>query len=133
MRIMVDTNIILAAAVFGSKWLLNMIDNIVENHYLVISSGIVDELYDVVRRKAPEQMEVLEKFIWNIKCKFVYSPEKVEEKDRLFKIRDEKDYIILHTAIIENVDIFITNDNDFFDVDIKRPKIIKPQEFNEKY
>ena len=59
--------------------------------------------------------------------------ERREEKERLFKIRDEDDYIILHTAIIENVDIFITNDNDFSDVGVKRPKIMKPEEFNEKY
>ena len=70
-----------------------------------------------------------------MKFDYLYSPDNIDEKDRLFKIRDEDDYIILHTAIIESVDIFITNDEDFFDIDadIKRPKIMKPVEFNEKY
>ena len=45
-----------------------------------------------------------------------YSPTNVENK--LFHIRDNDDYIILHTAIIENIDIFITGDKDFNDVNI---------------
>ena len=61
----------------------------------------------------------------------VCSPEIVEAK--LFKIRDECDYIILHTAIIENVDIIITGDKDFKDVDMEYPEILTPREFLEKY
>lgn len=54
-----------------------------------------------------------------------YSPINIEEK--LFEIRDKDDYIILHTAIIENVDIFITRDKQFNDVD--RPEIMNAKEF----
>ena len=52
---------------------------------------------------------------------------------KLFKIRDENDYIILHTAIIEDVDVFITGDKDFDDVAIDKPKIMNTTEFLEKY
>lgn len=55
----------------------------------------------------------------------------VEEK--LFEIRDEDDYIILHTAILENVDIFITGDKDFKEVDIEKPEIMTIREFLQKY
>ena len=34
-------------------------------------------------------------------------------EDRLFEIRDENDYLILYTAIIENIDVLITGDKDF--------------------
>lgn len=61
----------------------------------------------------------------------VYSPINVENK--LFYIRDKDDYIILHTAIIENVDVFITGDKDFEDVDIERPEIMNATQFLEKY
>ena len=61
----------------------------------------------------------------------VYSPSEVEEK--LFEIRDENDYIILHTAIIDDVDVLITGDKDFKDVDIERPEIYTPSEFLEKF
>ena len=61
----------------------------------------------------------------------MYSPTNVDNK--LFEIRDEDDYIILHTAIIENVDIFITGDKDFDDVKIDKPEIMNAIEFLEKF
>lgn len=61
----------------------------------------------------------------------VYSPKYVEEK--LFQIRDDNDYIILHTAIIENVDVFITGDNDFKNINIDKPEILTTAEFLNKY
>lgn len=52
---------------------------------------------------------------------------------KLFNIRDENDYIILHTAIVENVDVFITGDKDFYDVNVDNPEIMSTTEFLEKY
>lgn len=61
-----------------------------------------------------------------------YSPEDYEGIP-LFKIRDVKDYMVLHTAIIADVDIFITGDKDFGDIEIERPEIMTPKESLEKY
>ncbi len=41
--------------------------------------------------------------------------------------------IILYTAITENIDIFITGDKDFSDVNIEKPDIITPADFIAKY
>jgi len=133
MKIMVDTNILISALIYGSDFLARLIQKIIDDYKLVICSYVINEFFNVVRRKNPDREDVLKKVFEELKFDCLISPEKVEEKDRLFKIRDEKDYIILHTAIVENVDIFITNDNDFFDVDIKHPEIMKPEEFNEIY
>ena len=54
-------------------------------------------------------------------------------ENKLFEIRDKDDYIILHTVIIEDVDVFITRDKDFDDVDIDKPEIMSVSEFLEKY
>ena len=54
-------------------------------------------------------------------------------KEKLFAIRDEDDYIILHTAVIEEVDVLITGDKDFDDIDIEKPEILTPSKFLEKY
>ena len=54
-------------------------------------------------------------------------------QENLFNIRDKDDYIILYTAIVENVDVFITGDKDFDDVEIKKLEILKPSEFIQKY
>lgn len=53
--------------------------------------------------------------------------------EKLFEIRDDNDYIILHTAIIEDIDILITGDKDFAAVDIERPEILTPSEYLAKY
>lgn len=73
----------------------------------------------------------LDEFLKNFPFDLVYFPINIEEK--LFEIRDKDDYIILYTAIIENVDVFITGDKDFNDVDIDRPEIMNAKEFLEKY
>ena len=73
----------------------------------------------------------LDGFLKNFPFDLVYSPTSVENK--LFNIRDKDDYIILHTAIIENVDVFITGDKDFDDVEIDKPEIMNTTEFLEEY
>ncbi len=55
------------------------------------------------------------------------------ESSQRKKIRDAKDYPVLYTAIIENVDILITGDKDFADIDIEKPEIMTPAEFMEEY
>ncbi|MCD7834709.1 MAG: hypothetical protein LUH00_12100 [Lachnospiraceae bacterium] len=46
---------------------------------------------------------------------------------------DVKDYPVLYTAIMENVDILITGDKDFLGIDIEKPEIMTPKNFTEKY
>lgn len=41
----------------------------------------------------------------------VYTP--AQTKPGLFKIRDEKDYAVLYSAVTEDVDIFITDEQGF--------------------
>ena len=37
-----------------------------------------------------------------------------------------KDYPVLYTAIIEEVDLLVTGDKDFSDIDIEKPEIMSP-------
>lgn len=62
---------------------------------------------------------------------YVYTPDKFDET--LFEIRDTKDYPVLYTAILEDVDLLITGDRDFEDVKTEKPEILTPAEFVEKY
>lgn len=74
---------------------------------------------------------VVDSFLSNLTYEFVYTPHNIP--GNLFKIRDINDYPVLYTAIIENIDIFITGDKDFSDVDIEMPKIMTLIEFMEEY
>ena len=51
----------------------------------------------------------------------------------LFEIRDMADAPILYTAIIEGIDVFITGDKDFEDIEIEKPSIMTIVEFETAY
>ena len=131
MKVMLDTNIIISAFVFKSKIMNNLIYELSKNHEIVICSYTIEELKELVKSKFNVTQESLDEFLKDFPFNLVYSPTSVENK--LFNIRDKDDYIILHTAIIENVDVFITGDKDFDDVEIERPEIMNAREFIERY
>lgn len=100
-------------------------------HQLVLSSYIVEELKDVVRRKFSNKVGIVDTLLAKMNYEYIYTPDILDES--LFKIRDVKDYPILYTAILEDVDILVTGDSDFSDVDVEKPDILTPAEFVERY
>lgn len=44
-----------------------------------------------------------------------------------------KDYPVLYTAIIEEVDLLVTGDKGFSDIDIEKPEIMSPAQFMERF
>jgi predicted nucleic acid-binding protein len=85
----------------------------------------------VVQRKFPDKKKVLEEFLKELPFELSYTPKNIDNS--LFEIRDKKDYPILYSAIVEEVDNFITGDQDFSSVDINKPEILIPREFLDKY
>ncbi len=100
-------------------------------HQLVLSSYIIEELKDVVKRKFPNKVEILDTLLVKLDFKYVYTPHIMYET--LFEIRDVKDYPVLYTAMLEDVDILVTGDSDFNGVDVKKPEILTPTEFVERF
>jgi putative PIN family toxin of toxin-antitoxin system len=128
---MVDTNILVSAFVFQSKRIYAMIDYIVLNHELVISTYVIDELRDVIERKFPKMTGELDEFLTTLSFTLAYTPN--YSQPGLFKIRDEWDYPVLYTAILESIDVLITGDKDFNDVEIEKPAIMNVVKFTEEY
>ena len=131
MKVMLDTNILVSAFVFKSKMMNQLIYKLSTEHEIVICSYTIEELKELVDTKFKVTQNDLDEFLKDFPFILVYSPTTVENK--LFEIRDKDDYIILHTAIIEDVDVFITGDKDFNDIDIDKPEIMNTTEFLEKY
>lgn len=131
MKVMLDTNILVSAFVFKSKKMNELIYKLSVEHEIVICSYTIEELKELVDTKFKVTQKDLDEFLKDFPFILVYSPTTVENK--LFEIRDKNYYIILHTAIIENVDVFITGDKDFNDVDIDKPEIMNVTEFLERY
>lgn len=132
MRIMLDTNILISIAIFNSRNLKELLITICKNHTLVLSSYIVQELESVVNRKFPTKTNSLSKFLYQLPYELNYVPNGIVTNTNV-TIRDEKDLPILNSAIISDVDIFITGDKDFEDVNIEKPEIMTAIEFLEKY
>ena len=132
MRIILDTNVLIAAFVLNSKYLNEMIDNITERHTIVLPTYIIDELKRVTREKFPDRYSLLEPFFRELPFELVYTPEQID-KTQYPDIRDEKDLPILVSAIIEDVDVLISNDTDFAPLELERPEILTPKNYVEKY
>ncbi len=128
---MVDTNVLISLLIFSSKKMNRMMEYIFTEHQLILSSYIVEELKDVVRRKFVGKAGVVDTLLAKMNYEYVYTPDILDET--LFEIRDVKDYPVLYTAILEDVDILVTGDSDFSDVDVEKPEILTPAEFVERY
>ena len=131
MRVMLDTNVLLSALLFPSERMNGMMRCIFEEHRLVLSSFVVEELSLVVERKFPAKAAVVDQLLSAMSYEFVYTPQTMNRER--FAIRDSKDYPVLYTAMLEDVDILITGDKDFADVEVERPEILTPAEFIRRF
>ena len=131
MRVMLDTNILISAAMFPGRSMDQLIQIISSEHQLVLSSYIIDEFKSVVAEKFPKQVGAVDKFFSEIGYEYVYTPEVIPEGK--FEIRDSKDYPVLYSAVTESVDVVVTGDKDFADVEVEDVDICTPSEFIEKY
>lgn len=132
MRIMIDTNVIISAILFPKSQLSKVIESVTENHTLILCSHIIEELQEIFKRKFQEKRYLLDKFLYKLAYDLVYTPADINSADYP-EIRDKKDLPILVSAFLSDVDILITGDKDFFEVDIDKPEIITPREYLERY
>ena len=131
MRVMLDTNVLVSAIIFPNDRMNSLIFKAALDHQLVLSSYIIDELLSVVKKKFPEKTKDVDLFLTRLPYEMTYTPR--EQSHAFFNIRDKDDYQVLYSAIIEDVDLFVTGDNDFEDVNIEKPEIVTPSEFLDRY
>ena len=131
MRVMVDTNILLSAMLFPDGRMNELMRKAAIKNRLVLSSYVIDELFDVIRRKFPNHEKTADVFLSRIPYELVYTPR--QPVPGLFEIRDPDDYAVLYSAITEDVDIFITGDKDFEELNLDRPEILTSAQFLTRY
>jgi len=132
MRVMLDTNVLVSLLVFNSPEFEKLLEQACLKHTLVLSSYIIEELYEVIERKFPGKAPVVDVFLSRIPFEIERTPEQLPQHN-LFKIRDPEDEKVLYSAFSANVDVFITGDKDFTDIHLKKPKIMTPAQFLQKY
>lgn len=132
MRVMFDTNVLVSAGLFSSSRLAALAERVSDEHTLVLSSQIIDELRMVMNVKFPQKKAACEAFLNRLSFEMVLTPRWVNPSIYP-RIRDKSDYPILASAIIADVDVFITGDKDFLALDVERPEILTISQFAEQY
>ncbi|AEG43888.1 putative toxin-antitoxin system toxin component, PIN family [Isoptericola variabilis] len=132
MRVFIDTNVLLSAALFP--------DGVAARAYVaavsladevVVSDVVLAELRSVVTRKFPEVASAMDEFIAALPtfATVVATPERpVADEER---VRDVKDRPILRAASNVEVDVLLTGDKDLLAAAIENPVIVAPADFLE--
>jgi len=128
---MVDSNIIISAALFPESNVSRVLFHIAKNHKLVLCQHILDELSNVFTKKFPKRREHLNSFIKKLKYELVDI--NVKDLKNYPQIRDMYDIPVLANAIEAKVNILITGDKDFDEIEIAIPKILKPARYIQEY
>jgi predicted nucleic acid-binding protein len=131
LRVALDTSVLISLFVFASKKFEQFKRSLAKQE-IVLCSYVIDETKDVVRRKFPDRMNDVDDFFKSFPFAMAYTPEHFDP-EKYPAIRDDSDLPILVSAILEDVDILISRDNDFLALEIDRPEIMSVEDFLLKY
>ena len=130
MRVLIDTNILISAALSsqGTPFQAFMKAVTYPNHGLICEQNI-DEMRRIFNRKFPKKIAALEKFLSLALMTLEMIPTPLEEYDSEVQIRDVNDRPILRAAIYAKADILLTGDKDFLESGVKNPRIMTAIDF----
>lgn len=130
MRVMLDTNILISAALFPKGRAAEAFFKAISPPYEpLICDYVVDELRRKFREKFPERMTELEAFLFHVlsQIPLVAVPDEAVKAECM--IRDPKDRPILRAALDAHADLFLTGDKDFLESSVTDPRIISAADF----
>ena len=119
MKILIDTNVLISAIVFGGKPRNALISLRNNGHSLFVSAYIEEELRGIFRRKWPGRAEELFQKYLALDLKRLPSVQ-----ETYGALRDSADIPILSDAVFYDMDIILTGDKDFLEAGLKRPKAV---------
>jgi len=124
LKILVDTNILISALMYpNSKPALALL-HVANNHNLILSDSNISEFHRIAKDKFSRTLADVDVFLAELSYELVPAPASPQKL-----IDDPKDVPILNAAIIEGVDIIISGDRHFTNLDIERPKVMKAADY----
>ena len=133
MRILLDTNILISAALFSGGTASQAYTKAVTHpNKGVVCDWSIEELHRVFNRKFPSRIDFLNQFIAMASVAIEIIPTPVVAVPDEVKIRDVKDRPILRAAQDAGVDILLTGDKDFLESGVACPVILDPATFLEQ-
>lgn len=128
MKVMLDTNVLVSAFVFGGKvW--NVLNILFDTDCKIYVSEYVDaEFKRILDEKWSDRADKIYSLYRSMDFIFCSST-----SETFGMLRDEKDIPILSDAIYHGIDILLTSDKDFLDANIERPQIVSPSDLLEYF
>lgn len=124
MKIMLDTNVLISAFVFGGKAGKLLEKLFRSEHELLISQYVDREFREKLKQKWPDKAEKVYSIYRTMRFQFCDSTDKI-----LGELRDEKDVPVLSDAVFNDADLILTGDKDFLEADLKKPLVFSPTMF----
>ena len=132
MRILIDTNVWVSALIWPESLPARVLQTVLLEHTVILSTEIMGELRDVYTRKFPHRLQDLERFFE--KLSYELPPEHAVMPRQLTQvIRDPDDVHVLTAALAANVDVLLTGDQDFAELPMTKPMILTPRQFAERF
>mgnify|MGYP003620427734 CR=1 FL=1 len=132
MRLLVDTNILVSAALFPDSVPARAFTKAVTPpHDAVVCDYSLDEMRRVYNRKFPHKLQDFERFVsaLTLSVELVSTPAQEESVEGENAIRDINDRPIFRAAVAAKVDAILTGDKDFLESGIAKPKSLTAAEF----
>lgn len=130
MKIMIDTNVIISAALFpNGRAAQAFLKALLPPYIPLVCDYIIDELHRKFREKFPDHVTELEAFLFHALTYIRAVPTPEEPVNVEARIRDPKDRPILRAALNAHADLFLTGDKDFWESSITDPRIISISAF----
>lgn len=130
MRILIDTNVLISAALNpGGVPYQAYVKAVTYPNHGIICEQNVDEIKRVFNKKFPDKLSALDRFLATALMTLELVPMPTRERDLEVKVRDAADRPILRAAMEAGADILLTGDRDFLEAEIEHPSIVTPMTF----
>lgn len=121
MKIMLDTNVLISALVFGGR-AGELLGTLFESeHVLYVSEYIDREFKEKLESKWPDKARKVYSLYKRLDICFCKSTNK-----KLGDLRDKKDIPVLSDAIYHEIDVILSGDKDFLEAGLKKPLVYSP-------
>jgi len=130
MRVLIDTNVLISAALNTSSVPFQAYKKATTypNHGLICEQN-VDELKRIFNKKFPFKLSALDRFLSIALLTMELVPVPNDECAAEAQVRDIDDRPILRAAIEAKADILLTGDKDFLESGILAPAVMTPGQF----
>ena len=112
----------------------NVLDLLIEEHTIVVSDYIIEELKrnlrkNVSKENKDEAVDLIEDFVSN--CHVKKKDDYLKNLQRAEKKISKKDAPILACGMLSDIDYLVSSDKEFFEIESDKVSILSPNEIDE--